>query len=198
MMKVLVDLGADMNQKNLYGLNVLHIAAQGDSPVSIYFFHRIHKLGLNSTDSRGSTPLHWACFSMSELSMIYLIAWMKPEELNLRDNDGYSALHIAVRATEKQQSKNGRSVKALLYRGASTEIRDNNGNRPLEEVQKLNSISLRTELEGYLQHRGGLGELLMVKTSLKKIDKSMKLPSMFFLFNLVVYACLLGFIFPRK
>jgi type II secretory pathway component PulF len=40
--------------------------------------------------------------------------------------------------------------------------------------------------------------LLMVKTSLKKIDKSMKLPSMFFLFNFVVYACLLGFIFPRK
>jgi ankyrin repeat protein len=58
-------------------------------------------MSLTSVDSRGSTPLHWACFSNSELSLIYLLSWMTLDEMNIQDNDGLTALHIAIRTSEK-------------------------------------------------------------------------------------------------
>ena len=76
--QILIDLGADMESKNQFGLNVLHIAAQGDMPISLYFFHKVKNMDINSLDARGSTPLHWACFSCSELALIYILAWIKP------------------------------------------------------------------------------------------------------------------------
>lgn len=36
--KLLVDNGADVNVRNHFGLNVMHIAAQGDQPISLFFF----------------------------------------------------------------------------------------------------------------------------------------------------------------
>lgn len=36
--QALLDNGADMYQRNNFGINVMHVAAQGDQPVSLYFF----------------------------------------------------------------------------------------------------------------------------------------------------------------
>ena len=60
---ILINSGADINQTNSFGLTMLHVAAQGDSANTLYYFTKIKKLDLNSKDSRGSTPLHWACHS---------------------------------------------------------------------------------------------------------------------------------------
>ena len=60
---VLLQHGADKNAVNSYGLGMLHIAAQGDSPNTLYYFWKVVGMDLNKKDSRGSTPLHWACFS---------------------------------------------------------------------------------------------------------------------------------------
>jgi len=57
----LLRFGADQNALTATGLNMLHVAAQGDSASSLFFFKQIG-LDINSTDKRGSTPLHWACF----------------------------------------------------------------------------------------------------------------------------------------
>jgi ankyrin repeat protein len=65
-----------MEAKNAYGLNVLHISAQGDQPVSLYYFKE-KGMNLTSVDRRGSTPLHWACFQNSEVALIYLLGWLK-------------------------------------------------------------------------------------------------------------------------
>ena len=89
-----------MESKNQFGLNVLHIAAQGDMPISLYFFHKVKNMDINSLDARGSTPLHWACFSCSELALIYILAWIKPKDLEMQDTDGYTALHLAVKSSE--------------------------------------------------------------------------------------------------
>ena len=38
-------------------------------------------------DNRGSTPLHWACFSHSELSLMYILAWVEgANELGIQDD----------------------------------------------------------------------------------------------------------------
>lgn len=78
---MLIDEGCNFNVRNKHGLNCLHIAAQGDQPVSLYYFHKILRMGINQPDLRGSTPLHWAIFSCSELAMVYILAWLSKDEL---------------------------------------------------------------------------------------------------------------------
>jgi len=57
----LISFGADKDALTATGLNMLHVAAQGDSASSLYFFKEMG-LDINTADRRGSTPLHWACF----------------------------------------------------------------------------------------------------------------------------------------
>ena len=120
----MIDNGADLYLRNQYGLNVLHIAAQGDQPISLYFFKTLH-MDIYSKDNRNSTPLHWACFSNSEVALVYLLGWYEKEKLNMKDCDGYTPLHLSVKSAD--QLKSGRPLRALLMKGASRDIRDNNG-----------------------------------------------------------------------
>jgi len=74
LIKLLVKHGADVNAYNRQGINMLHVSAQGDQPVSLAYF--LDKgLDINSKDYRSSTPLHWAAFSGAELTLNYIIAW---------------------------------------------------------------------------------------------------------------------------
>ena len=41
MSKLLIEIGADPYSTNSHGLNVLHIATQGDQPASLFFFHKM-------------------------------------------------------------------------------------------------------------------------------------------------------------
>ena len=65
---------ADYYAKNVYGASVLHISAQGDQPARLYYFARIKDMDINDVDNRGTTPLHWACFSKSEFALSYILA----------------------------------------------------------------------------------------------------------------------------
>lgn len=49
-------------------------------------------------DNRGSTPLHWACYSRSEVALNYILS-MNPN-LEIKDDQGYTALHLAVKSIE--------------------------------------------------------------------------------------------------
>ena len=72
------EMGADYTTKNVYGANVLHVAAQGDQPCPLYYFVAIKDMDINEPDNRGSTPLHWACYSKAEFALSYILA-MNPE-----------------------------------------------------------------------------------------------------------------------
>lgn len=58
----LIENQADYKILNNNGLNMLHVAAQGDTAPPLYLFKNLG-LDLNAQDKRGSTPLHWACYS---------------------------------------------------------------------------------------------------------------------------------------
>ena len=77
----------------------MHIAAQGDQPISLFFF-KMKGMHLCAKDKRGSTPLHWACYQGSEVALIYLLGWLKQYQLTYTDCDGYTALHLAVKSSE--------------------------------------------------------------------------------------------------
>ena len=73
--EMLLKAGANARHKNKFGIGVLHVAAQGDQPIVIYFF-KMKGLNLREPDARMSTPLHWACWSKAEVTLQYLLAWV--------------------------------------------------------------------------------------------------------------------------
>lgn len=73
--QALIDHGADPLVENELGLNVLHVAAQGDAARSIYVFIKEKNVDINKQDFQGGTPLHWACNQNSEMALSYLLAW---------------------------------------------------------------------------------------------------------------------------
>lgn len=97
--QMLIEEGADRFVSNKHGLDCLHIAAQGDQPISLYYFHKILNLDINQRDFRGSTPLHWAIFSCSELAMIYILTWLRKDQLTTTDEEGFTAMHLAVKTS---------------------------------------------------------------------------------------------------
>jgi ankyrin repeat protein len=40
----------------------------------LYYFVKLKGMNLQETDNRGSTPLHWACYSKSEFALNYILA----------------------------------------------------------------------------------------------------------------------------
>jgi palmitoyltransferase len=114
LIKLLIKRGADMYAKNNFGINVMHVGAQGDQPISLYYF-KLKGMDLNQMDNRFSTPLHWACYSKSEIAMCYLLAWVN--NLELQDIEGFTPLHLAIKSVDQLGST--RPVRTLLVRGAS-------------------------------------------------------------------------------
>ena len=76
-----------------------------------------------SVDERGSTPLHWASYSSSETALAYLLSYC--DDVNIKDNEGYTPLHLAVKNVEQLEMT--RVVRALLIKGARTDIKNMQG-----------------------------------------------------------------------
>ena len=126
----LIENNADIFSLNQNELSMLHVAAQGDSPAALYLFASKLKLDFNQKDKRGCTPIHWACYSCSELALQYALA-LKPN-INIQDKEGFTPLHLAVRSVGNLESC--RPVRSLLIKGAKTEIRDSTGRKPADYI----------------------------------------------------------------
>ncbi len=94
LIEILIENGADYYIKSLKGLNVLHLASQGDRVESLIFFKEKYKMDISEKDFNGSTPLHWACFTGSENCLNFLLTWTN--NINIKENLGYTPLHLAV------------------------------------------------------------------------------------------------------
>lgn len=108
------EMYADYKVKNVYGASVLHIASQGDQPCPLYYFIKKKHMDINDKDNKGSTPLHWACYSKSEYALSYILA-MEPN-LEARDQNGFTPLHLAIKSV--YELKSTRPVRSLLLKGS--------------------------------------------------------------------------------
>jgi len=163
----LIETGADIKRVNLNGLNMLHVAAQGDCAPPLYLFKMLG-LDQNSVDNRGSTALHWACYSQSETALAYLLAWNP--DVSSQDKEGYTPLHLAVKSIEALDSC--RPVRALLIKGADPTIRDKKGKTPLDYVNELHTTSLHEEARSLLaQGRRSLTKVIKGTPSVKKVKQ---------------------------
>lgn len=96
---LLIENGAEVEVVNKRGLNVLHMACQGNQPSSLVYFKEKYFLNIQSVDDMGSTPLHWACYTGSENAVVFLLSW--PLNINSQDREGLTPLHLAVMSGTK-------------------------------------------------------------------------------------------------
>ena len=90
----LIENFADINLINNNGLNVIHMAAQGDQPTTMVLFKEKYKMDPQKNDNVLSSALHWAAYMGSDLSLDYLATWNL--EIDKKDKDGFTPLHLAV------------------------------------------------------------------------------------------------------
>lgn len=101
-------------------------------------------MSLDDVDNKGSTPLHWACYSKAEFALSYILA-MNPQ-LEKQDLAGYTPLHLAIKAVPDLKST--RSVRALLLKGASRNTRNTQGLPPVEMIETARTPpATQTELK---------------------------------------------------
>ena len=126
LIEILLKYGSDINSITERGLNVIHFACRGNKPNSLTYFYLYHKdeIDFNGIDIGGSTPLHWASYSASFESVVYLVNF--GAKLNQLDYMNYTPLHLAVLA------ENERIVRYLLQQGASINIQDKDGMTPTQ------------------------------------------------------------------
>ena len=94
LINILISNGAQIDIMNKRGLNVMHMSSQGNQPTSLVYFKEKYQLDIHSIDGMGSTPLHWACYTGSENSVLFLLTWSN--KVNVQDREGLTPLHLAV------------------------------------------------------------------------------------------------------
>jgi palmitoyltransferase len=90
----LIENFADVDIINNNGLNVIHMAAQGNNPATLVLFKEKYKLNIETYDNVNSSPMHWAVYMGSEIAIDYLASWNV--SINKKDKDGFTPLHLAV------------------------------------------------------------------------------------------------------
>ena len=148
-------------------------------------------MDINIRDATNSTPLHWACFTRSELALNYILS-LKPD-LEAKDQYGFTPLHIAVTCSEKLGST--RNVKTLLIRGANRNAKDSKGMLPIDRVSKEMPQELQDELRQHLSVQS-YWECLMLRVPLIPLHRNHKTQALFLVLFSVVYLANMFVVLP--
>ena len=193
---LLVENGANIYRKTEKGLNVIHYCAQGNKPSSLMYFYFKLKEKFNSDnqyslitekDSGGSTPLHWAVYSVAEDLLLYLInldIFQNENErlnfINQLDDQGYSPLHLCI------TSKSSRIALKLLQNGADASKVDKKGLTPLE----LAIRKKQNDIEKILRNNQSCN-FCNIKAPVKQIKKNPK--NIIYVFFFQIITCFIFF-----
>ena len=120
----LINNGSLLNCTSKSGLNVIHMAAQGNNPNIIIFFKEKYNFTINKKDNNGNTPLHWACYSNAENSINFLLSFIS--DVNVKNNNGQTPLHICV------LTENMRNIRKIIKKGGDIYEEDNLGRKLFE------------------------------------------------------------------
>lgn len=137
LIRVLEDLKANQKAETQAGLTVLHMAAQSDAVDS--FIHYRNVIDINTKDSKGMTPLHWAAYMCSERIAAFLLSL--DCDINAEDDNRDTPLHLAA------LYGNTRIVRRLLMKGADRHRKNNQGETPLRIAQKNEFVNISRMLK---------------------------------------------------
>ena len=193
----MIGAGASCTKKNSNGMGVMHKAAENDQLWPVVYFHRKHKMSVDLIDIYGNTPLHSACDSGAISVVDYLLKWTTC--INLPNKDGKTPLHLATKIAISTGSR--RLVKLLCFYGAERKIADINGKRPIDyvtdEIQtNISNKPLLTDLLSILKEQTDC-TCFMIRVPAKKVNRSIKLPLLFCLFQFLHELAIGLLVFPR-
>ena len=171
LMHVLETYGVDTLKTNNKKLTAMHLAAQGNSTSSIAYLHFKYDNLISQVDQGGSTPLHWACYSGSEIAVDYLLHFSPPELIDKTDDNNVTPLYLAV------LSGKTRIVRKLLQKGADKE----KGKSPLQKAKEFNN----TEMIKILNKSPLCCKMCVIKAPVQKIEKSYTYIMLFIFFNII-------------
>jgi len=146
-------------------------------------------------DNRSSTPLHWACYSKSEIALQYLLAWLDRKALDMKDVEGYTPLHLAVKSVDTLRSS--RPVRSLLIKGADRNVVDNNNKKPIDLAQQISIEHMKREVTKILQEPS-VFNCLMLTTPMKLVRKSFGATALFLFLIFFSLLLQLFFLYPCK
>lgn len=119
--KLLIDMGASVKVSDENGYTPLHYAVLNNQKELVSVI--TNKLcDVDATDNEGNSPLFYSVGKSKDIMNTLLRAGA---DINGTNSDGKTALHQAV------IKKNIESVKFLLENGANVNIKDINGNNPI-------------------------------------------------------------------
>lgn len=118
--KYLESLGLNPNVTSKSGTTPLHNLSRSSDNLAIYQYFIDKGVNPNTADEEGNTPLLNAA-SRNKLEVIKFLA-EKTKDINHTNNEGYSALTLAI------QDNSGKVVDYLISEGATTAVLDKDGN----------------------------------------------------------------------
>jgi palmitoyltransferase ZDHHC13/17 len=174
-----------VNVRNKQGNTIMHNSAQGNQPAVFIYFHHKYNLKCYETNNDGCTPLHWACYTGSELALMYILKYI--DDVNVQDNDGLTPLHLAV------MSERTGIIKKLLHKGARRDLKDKKGRTPKQLAEEKGKNLISDMLEEQITC-----SLLIIKNPLKRIEKSRFNIWVYLLLNFYCLLMFIGFVLPGK
>ena len=150
-------------------------------------------MDLNEVDHKGSTPLHWACYSRSEFALSYILA-LRPN-LEIQDNLGFTPLHLAIRTVDELKST--RPVRSLLLSGAKRSKQTNEGETAIDMIRDNLPENMKKELIGMLEEPSYI-ECFMVKTPMVKLRRNHKTQILFLTLFIILVCAQIFIIVPSK
>ena len=122
-------MGIGYDDLNNAGLNIIHMAAQSDSPKIIVYFKEKYNFDLFQNDFLKNNALHWACSSGSKAAFDYLMLYIN-NVINSVNNQGQTSLHTTILTSGSIST-----IKKLIKKGIDINIKDNNGLTALDLVK---------------------------------------------------------------
>lgn len=158
-LQVLTDISGNVNIKNLNGQTPLHYAVLNhgakhknekdkseqnrvvDNCSTIKLLLEKKAL-LTCQDSQGQTPIHYAVRNQKGIEILKLFNKHSPESpkeaINIQDENGQSALHLAAKDSTSNSTTHLELVKVLIANGAMTQVKDKNDKLPMDLVPEDN------------------------------------------------------------
>jgi ankyrin repeat protein len=137
---LLIKHGADINAANKNGLNMLHVSAQGEAPVSMAYF--LEKgLKLDSRDVSGRSPLHHAASIGNGLWIGYAVA--QGAKVDAVDSEGKTPLITSCKTF--MDHRNVECLKKLISAEADPEARDTYNKRGIDYLQEYYRPDVRDD-----------------------------------------------------
>jgi len=163
-------------------LDITHFAAQANQIWAICYLKENFNISFTQCDIEGNTPLHWACYYGNFQAADFILKF-EPSLLNIQNNSGNTALHLAVE--DCLQTNSLILVRSLLFSGADRNIRNKIGQRPIDIFwQNEPKTRILRDLQNILAEQSEC-ICLMLKLPVKKLEPT----------NSLVYTfCVLHFI----